>query len=131
LFRSSTPGLRQGGDSQPIRQGGAAVGGRGTLIGPIIGAIVVNYGKTWFTSAYPELWLFALGGLFVASTLFLPKGIVGTFDQWRLRRHESKVARGEPPQQPAPPAEPDVSIVRVAPQAPRAGHAGPEPQPAE
>lgn len=56
-----------------------AVGGRGTLIGPIIGAIVVNAGKSWFTGVLPELWLFALGGLFVAVTLFLPKGIVGTF----------------------------------------------------
>ena len=54
-----------------------AVGGRGTLIGPIIGAIAVNMGKSWFTAALPEFWLFALGALFVAVTLFLPKGIVG------------------------------------------------------
>ncbi|MFT4180935.1 MAG: urea ABC transporter permease subunit UrtC [Rhizobium sp.] len=55
-----------------------AVGGRATLIGPIIGAILVNGGKTVFTGLFPEFWLFALGGLFVAVTLFLPKGIVGT-----------------------------------------------------
>lgn len=55
-----------------------AVGGRGTLIGPIIGAILVNAGKSWFTGVLPELWLFALGGLFVLVTIFLPKGIVGT-----------------------------------------------------
>ncbi|CDZ49117.1 urea ABC transporter permease subunit UrtC [Neorhizobium galegae] len=55
-----------------------AVGGRGTLIGPIIGAILVNGGKSFFTGAFPEIWLFALGGLFIAVTLFLPKGIVGT-----------------------------------------------------
>ncbi len=55
-----------------------AVGGRGTLIGPIIGAVLVNAGKSYFTGAFPELWLFALGGLFIAVTLFLPKGIVGT-----------------------------------------------------
>ncbi|MBX4910617.1 MULTISPECIES: urea ABC transporter permease subunit UrtC [Rhizobium] len=55
-----------------------AVGGRGTLIGPIIGAILVNGGKTIFTGLFPEFWLFALGGLFVAVTLFLPKGVVGT-----------------------------------------------------
>ena len=54
-----------------------AVGGRGTLIGPIIGAVLVNLGKTLFTSALPELWLFALGGLFVLVTLFLPQGILG------------------------------------------------------
>nr|WP_176083622.1 urea ABC transporter permease subunit UrtC [Martelella sp. HB161492] len=55
-----------------------AVGGRATLIGPIIGAVLVNFGKTIFTGLFPEFWLFALGGLFVAVTLFLPKGIVGT-----------------------------------------------------
>lgn len=60
-----------------------AVGGRGTLVGAIIGAILINYGKTWFTGAFPEYWLFALGGLFVATTLFLPKGVVGLFNQLR------------------------------------------------
>ncbi|WP_349961581.1 urea ABC transporter permease subunit UrtC [Rhizobium sp. ZPR3] len=55
-----------------------AVGGRATLIGPIIGAILVNGGKTVFTGLFPDFWLFALGGLFVAVTLFLPRGIVGT-----------------------------------------------------
>ena len=55
-----------------------AVGGRGTLAGPIIGAILVNGGKSYFTAAFPELWLFMLGGLFVVVTLFLPRGIVGT-----------------------------------------------------
>jgi len=54
-----------------------AVGGRGTLIGPVVGAVLVNWGKTYFTGALPEFWLFALGGLFVFVTLFLPKGIVG------------------------------------------------------
>ena len=56
-----------------------AVGGRGTLAGAALGALVVNAGKTWFTGAIPELWLFALGGLFVLVTLVLPKGILGTF----------------------------------------------------
>ena len=55
-----------------------AVGGRGTLVGPIVGAVVVNFAKSYFTGALPELWLFALGALFIAVTLFLPKGIVGT-----------------------------------------------------
>tara|TARA_R110002096_G_scaffold312150_18_gene506557 strand:+ start:4407 stop:5573 length:1167 start_codon:yes stop_codon:yes gene_type:complete len=55
-----------------------AVGGRGTIIGPIIGALAVNGGKSWFTGAFPEYWLFALGGLFVLVTLLMPKGIVGT-----------------------------------------------------
>jgi urea transport system permease protein len=55
-----------------------AVGGRGTLVGAILGALVVNAGKTWFTGVLPELWLFALGGLFIFVTLLMPRGIVGT-----------------------------------------------------
>ncbi|WP_428425883.1 urea ABC transporter permease subunit UrtC [Pararhizobium sp.] len=69
-----------------------AVGGRGTLIGPIIGAILVNFGKSIFTAAFPEFWLFALGALFVATTLFLPKGVVGTIQQFLARRKEQKKA---------------------------------------
>ncbi|AYG67061.1 urea ABC transporter permease subunit UrtC [Rhizobium sp. CCGE531] len=63
-----------------------AVGGRATLIGPIIGAVLVNGGKTILTGLFPEFWLFALGGLFVAVTLFLPKGIVGTIAQYLGRK---------------------------------------------
>jgi urea transport system permease protein len=64
-----------------------AVGGRGTLIGPIIGAVTVNLGKTVFTNVLPEFWLFALGGLFILVTLVLPKGIVGAVQAaWRSRR---------------------------------------------
>jgi urea transport system permease protein len=62
-----------------------AVGGRGTILGPIIGAVLVNAGKSYFTGALPEYWLFALGGLFVVVTLFLPRGIVGTLGQWLQR----------------------------------------------
>src|SRR5690348_1160042 len=63
-----------------------AVGGRGTLVGPIIGAFLVNWAKTYLTGALPEVWLFALGGLFVAVTLFLPKGVVGLWTQYEARR---------------------------------------------
>ncbi|MEI7712223.1 MAG: urea ABC transporter permease subunit UrtC [Rhodospirillales bacterium] len=56
-----------------------AVGGRGTLTGAILGAVVVNFGKTWFTGVLPNYWLYALGGLFIFVTLFLPKGIMGLF----------------------------------------------------
>ena len=73
-----------------------AVGGRGTIIGPIIGAVLVNFGKTMFTSALPEYWLFALGGLFVFVTLFLPKGIVGLIGQIRsgtAKRNSTKLDR--------------------------------------
>ena len=55
----------------------AAVGGRGTLIGPIIGAFFVNGAKSWFTAAFPEFWLYFLGALFIAVTLFLPNGLIG------------------------------------------------------
>jgi len=54
-----------------------AVGGRGTLYGAIAGAVLVNYAKTYLTSAFPEVWLYALGALFVLVTLFLPRGIAG------------------------------------------------------
>ncbi len=54
-----------------------ALGGRATLYGAVIGAIVVNYAKTYFTGVLPEVWLFALGGLFVVTTIFLPKGVAG------------------------------------------------------
>ncbi len=54
-----------------------AVGGRGTLVGALLGAFTVNGLKTWLTSAAPDLWLFVLGGLFVAVTLFLPRGLIG------------------------------------------------------
>jgi urea transport system permease protein len=54
-----------------------AVGGRGTLVGAILGAIAVNAGKTYFTGEFPELWLFALGLLFILTTLFLPRGLMG------------------------------------------------------
>jgi urea transport system permease protein len=58
-----------------------AVGGRGTLYGAVIGAILVNYAKTRFTAIMPEAWLFALGALFVWVTVFLPKGIAGFLQQ--------------------------------------------------
>ncbi|MDJ0388652.1 urea ABC transporter permease subunit UrtC [Roseomonas sp. E05] len=54
-----------------------AVGGRGTLAGALLGAFTVNAVKTWLTSFAPDLWLFVLGGLFIAVTLFLPRGLVG------------------------------------------------------
>ncbi|MEM9627339.1 MAG: urea ABC transporter permease subunit UrtC [Pseudomonadota bacterium] len=83
-----------------------AVGGRGTLIGAALGAVLVNYAKTYFTGAFPEIWLFALGGLFIATTLFLPKGILGTFRDWTRRRRpksETVNQRGEAMTGSAPP----------------------------
>ena len=63
-----------------------AVGGRGTLIGPIIGAFVVNLAKSWFTVSFPEYWLFFLGLLFIVVTLLLPQGLVGLWKKIMARK---------------------------------------------
>jgi urea transport system permease protein len=63
-----------------------AVGGRGTLVGALLGAGIVNGAKSWFTVAFPEYWLFFLGLLFIAVTLFMPKGVMGVIDQLKTRR---------------------------------------------
>ena len=74
----------------------AAVGGRGTLIGPVIGAFFVNGAKSWFTVAFPEFWLYFLGALFIAVTLFLPNGIIGLLRKtggvmgWLRRTQEAR-----------------------------------------
>ncbi|WP_082735839.1 urea ABC transporter permease subunit UrtC [Polycladidibacter stylochi] len=75
-----------------------AVGGRGTLLGPIIGALLVNGGKSYFTAAFPEVWLFALGALFVAVTLFLPHGLMGLFKQicTRFNKRSATAAKVTP-----------------------------------
>ena len=62
-----------------------AVGGRGTLLGPVLGAAVVNLGKSWFTQVLPEYWLFVLGLLFILVTLFLPHGLAGLATMRRRR----------------------------------------------
>ena len=59
-----------------------AIGGRGTLYGAVMGALLVNYAKSYFTAALPEVWLFALGALFVLVTVFLSKGLVGVFHRF-------------------------------------------------
>jgi len=71
-----------------------AIGGRATLYGAVIGAILVNYGKTVLTGAMPDSWLFALGALFILVTLYLPKGIAGVFTQfkqiWQARKSSAQ-----------------------------------------
>lgn len=67
-----------------------AIGGRGTLYGAIIGAVMVNYAKTFFTSGmFAEYWLFLLGALFVITTIYLPRGVVGILDGYFRRRERS------------------------------------------
>jgi urea transport system permease protein len=72
-----------------------AVGGRGTLYGAVAGAFIVNYAKTYFTGVIPELWLFALGALFIVVTVFLPKGVVGLI-QRRKQRSQKQGVNNEP-----------------------------------
>jgi urea transport system permease protein len=91
---SSRPPTPSGGDL-------VAVGGRGTLTGAVLGAVLVNYGKTYFTSGFlAPYWLFVLGGLFVAVTLLLPRGIVGTihywWGEWRERRQAARATSEAP-----------------------------------
>jgi urea transport system permease protein len=69
-----------------------AVGGRGTLYGAIAGAVLVNYAKTYFTGALPEIWLYALGLLFVLVTRFLPDGIIGALVGRSRRKALLKIA---------------------------------------
>ena len=110
----------------------AAVGGRGTIVGPIIGALLVNAGKSWFTGVLPEFWLFALGGLFVAVTLFLPKGIIGMWDSWRGNARAMRAASIAEEAGTDADGPPPAKIVRSA--ATKPGDwstSSPEPQPAE
>ena len=75
-----------------------ALGGRGTLVGAALGAAIVNYLKTYLTGALPEIWLFALGGLFIAVTLLFPKGVVGeigNLQRWVLQRARIKLPSSE------------------------------------
>ncbi|ART47461.1 urea ABC transporter permease subunit UrtC [Acidovorax carolinensis] len=73
----------------------AAVGGRATLIGPIVGAFIVNGAKSWLTVTAPEFWLYFLGALFIAVTLFLPDGVVGLVK--KLKAMTKTTANGDAP----------------------------------
>jgi urea transport system permease protein len=96
-----------------------AVGGRATLAGPIIGAVLVNAAKSYFTAALPNVWLFMLGGLFVLVTLFLPRGIVGTLTLgWRAmraRRASAQAEEGIDPEDKAPPPQSSAARLEAAP----------------
>ena len=70
----------------------AAVGGRASLVGPIVGAFLVNGAKSWLTVTAPEFWLYFLGALFIAVTLFMPQGVVGLWTRF-VRRNSKKETR--------------------------------------
>lgn len=79
-----------------------AVGGRGTLVGAAIGAVLVNFAKTTFTTgALAPYWLFALGALFVLTTLYMPKGVIGTYAEWREKRRERSTLAAHAASKPA------------------------------
>ncbi len=73
-----------------------SVGGRGTLVGAALGAILVNFAKTWFTGALPEFWLFALGLLFIVVTIFMPRGLLGLFDSRRAAPAKAAALKSAP-----------------------------------
>jgi urea transport system permease protein len=82
-----------------------AVGGRGTLLGPVIGAVGVNALKSWATRAIPDLWILLMGGLFILAVLFLPGGIVsipGKLLGWWKRLHQSPALEPPTPADPVP-----------------------------
>lgn len=86
-----------------------AVGGRGTLIGPVLGAIGVNAIKSWTTRAFPDMWLLILGTLFVLVTLLMPKGLVGLPGQLQAMRGRFG---GKATMAPPPPAETPQELVK-------------------
>ncbi|MEO5862998.1 MAG: urea ABC transporter permease subunit UrtC [Burkholderiales bacterium] len=84
-----------------------AVGGRGTLVGALVGAALVNLAKSWFTVAFPEYWLYVLGFLFIAVTLFMPQGVVGL-----LKKREGPKRQEPSPAEPQTPAPRNVKLVQ-------------------
>jgi urea transport system permease protein len=76
-----------------------ALGGRGTLVGAAVGALIVAAAESWLTAAIPNAWLFVLGGMFIFVTLFMPRGVLGLLDGWKPKGRATAPA-------PAPAAEP-------------------------
>jgi urea transport system permease protein len=74
----------------------AAVGGRMSLLGAVYGALLVNYGKTYFSESFPELWLYLMGGLFIAVVMYFPNGLAGLWDS-HGRQALAKLLRRTPP----------------------------------
>lgn len=93
----------------------AAVGGRMSLIGAVYGALLVNFGKTAFSESFPELWLFLMGGLFIAVVMFFPNGLAGLYEKYSkpaLSKLKSLLRKPGPPAEPA--ADMDATPAREA-----------------
>ena len=73
----------------------AAVGGRMSLLGAVYGALLVNYGKTYFSETFPELWLYLMGGLFIAVVMYFPNGLAGVWESHGRKRLEKLLQRFE------------------------------------
>ena len=73
-----------------------ALGGRGTLIGAALGALIVAAAKSWLTAAFPDAWLYALGLMFILVTIFLPQGVLGLIEGIGRGRRRVPVAQPEP-----------------------------------
>jgi urea transport system permease protein len=87
-----------------------AVGGRHSIVGAVVGTLLVNWGKTLFSEEFPQLWLFAMGGMFIAVVIAFPRGLAGVMTDQIVPRLGTRLAswtggrRG--PTQPSPaPAE--------------------------
>ncbi|MFA6179390.1 MAG: urea ABC transporter permease subunit UrtC [Candidatus Methylopumilus sp.] len=81
----------------------AAVGGRASLIGAVYGTLLVNYGKTFFSEHYPELWLFLMGGLFIAVVMFFPDGLAGVYNKYKSKfKFLRKLSESEKAPEPMP-----------------------------
>jgi urea transport system permease protein len=78
-----------------------ALGGRGTLVGAALGALIVAAGKSWLTANFPEIWLFVLGATFILVTIFLPRGVLGLFEQTFASRRSKPEAAASPEPEPA------------------------------
>jgi len=97
-----------------------AVGGRGTLLGPVLGAVGINALKSWATRAMPDLWLLLLGSLFIVVTLFFPGGVVGIPAQIRALRDRRRRRKAAPPLAAAPVPPPSPAAAPAPAPAPRA-----------
>ncbi|MFS2161052.1 urea ABC transporter permease subunit UrtC [Pseudomonas sp. Pseusp122] len=97
----------------------AAVGGRMSLLGAVYGSLLVNYGKTYFSESFPELWLYLMGGLFIAVVMYFPNGLAGLWEshgrKWLARIGKSATPPTATPSKPAEAAKPVAPALETQP----------------